>query len=334
MPDESLFTLRELADQLSLPESTIRYYRDAFLDHIPSVGTGRRRRYPEPALAVLRTIARGYASGRTRTEILGLIEGVAPAAASDPIAPPPKQPRRARVHDTTEVTNLDLLAAIVDGEREQREALWQMAQEVIRLTQVLESQEKVLGELSEHTGMQLKAPAPLSFLAADTGRPPALGQGATSEPWRTPPAPAAVAAPPLATAAAMPAAADATAVAVTPPAPPAAGAPTMPSWLADLSPSRLMEPLAMPEPEPAPTSALAALEPQAPTPAPAPAEPSDIERLRQELESERALVDRLREAKLKLEHRTAEAEEAAADTRSRRRTSVIGRLLGSDRSDP
>jgi DNA-binding transcriptional MerR regulator len=87
MSEEPLFTLRELADRLSLPESTVRYYRDAFLDHIPSVGTGRRRRYPEPALAVLRTIARGYASGRTRAEILGLVEGVAPIAAAESVAP-------------------------------------------------------------------------------------------------------------------------------------------------------------------------------------------------------------------------------------------------------
>jgi len=183
MSDEPLFTLREIADQLSLPESTVRYYRDAFLDHIPSVGTGRRRRYPEPALAVLRTIARAYAAGRPRSEILGLVEAAAPAAATETVAPPPKQARRARARETTEVTNLDLLAAIVDGEREQREALWQMAQEIVRLTQVLESQEKVLGELSEHTGMLGSAPEPRSYLAAETGRPPALGQGSAPEPW-------------------------------------------------------------------------------------------------------------------------------------------------------
>jgi len=290
MSDEPLFTLRELADQLSLPESTVRYYRDAFLDHIPSVGTGRRRRYPEPALAVLRTIARAYASGRPRSAILGLIEAVAPAAATETVAPRPKQARRARARDTTEVTNLDLLAAIVDGEREQREALWQMAQEIVRLTQVLESQEKVLGELSEHTGMQLRAPEPLSYLTADAARPPALGQGSAPEPR---------------------------------PVPPRAAPTAMPSWLADPSPSRLVESLATPEPEPAPHAPAAAL----------PAEPSDIERLREELGAERALVDRLREAKLKLEQRTAAAEEAVAETRARKRTSVIGRLLKSDRND-
>jgi len=288
--DEPLFTLRALAEQLSLPESTVRYYRDGFLDHIPSVGTGRRRRYPEPALAVLRTIARAYASGRQRSAILGLIEGGAPAAATETVAPRPKPTRHAGARDTTEVTNLDLLAAIVDGEREQREALWQMAQEIVRVAQVLESQEKVLGELSEHTGMQLHAPEPLSYLTADAARPPALGQGSAPEPR---------------------------------PVPPRAAPTAMPSWLADPSPSRLVESLATPEPEPAPHAPAAAL----------PAEPSDIERLREELGAERALVDRLREAKLKLEQRTAAAEEAVAETRARKRTSVIGRLLKSDRND-
>lgn len=342
MSDEPLFTLRELADQLSIPESTVRYYRDAFLDHIPSVGTGRRRRYPEPALAVLRTIAQAYGSGRPRSEILGLIEGVAPTAAAETIAPPPRHGRRARAHDTTEVTNLDLLAAIVDGEREQREALWQMAQEIVRLTQVLEAQEKVLGELSEHTGMQVRAAEPLPYLAADTGRPPALGQGSAPEPWP---------APPPVTWAATAATIEPPAVVFTPPAPPVGNAatvatpaatPAMPAWLADLSPSRLiLEPFAAAEPEPAPLPAPAAEEapapPSAPPPALAaalPAKTSDIERLREELGAERALVDRLREAKLKLEQRTAEAEDAVAETRARKRTSVLGRLLKSDRNDP
>ena len=275
MSDEPLFTLREIADQLSLPESTVRYYRDAFLDHIPSVGTGRRRRYPEPALAVLRTIAGAYASGRSRPEILALIDGVSPTATVETGAPPPQRARRARAHEMTEVTNLDLLAAIVDGEREQREALWQMAQEIVRLTEVLEAQEKVLGELSEHTGMLGRAPEPLSYITAAAVRPPALGQGS---------APAPRPATPVAPATPTPATEPPTAI-ITPPA--------------------------------------AAL----------PTGTSNIERLRQELESERALADRLREAKLKLEQSTTEAQEAVAETRAHKRTSVIGRLLKSDRKD-
>jgi len=80
MFDEPLFTLRELADQLALPESTVRYYRDAFLDRIPSVGTGRRRRFPPAAFALLRSVAKGYSARLSRAEGLKRIEGAAPAA--------------------------------------------------------------------------------------------------------------------------------------------------------------------------------------------------------------------------------------------------------------
>ena len=46
MSDTQLYTIREIAQELDLPESTVRYYRDAFPEHIATVGTGRRRRYP------------------------------------------------------------------------------------------------------------------------------------------------------------------------------------------------------------------------------------------------------------------------------------------------
>jgi len=311
MLDEPLFTLRELADQLALPESTVRYYRDAFLDHIPSVGTGRRRRYPPAALAVLRSIAKSYSAGLSRAEVLKRIEGVAPVA--EPIGsaadPAPKTSRRVPASETTEVTNLDLLAAIVDGEREQREALWQMAQEVVRLTQVLENQEKVLAEISDHTGIALSTPAPRPVLSGHVSPPTALGErsllGGTSAPVTAVPPP-----PPPPP---MPAPAVES--------PPASSA--MPTWLQDIAPppaavAAVLE--SQPEPATLPPAAEALAAP-------------DIARLRQELEAERTLVDRLREAKLKLEQRTTDAEDALAEHRARRRGSVISRLLKSDRDD-
>ena len=54
---------------------------------------------------------------------------------------------------------------------------------------------------------------------------------------------------------------------------------------------------------------------------------SELERLRTELESERQLVERLREAKVKLEHRVTGAE-AELDER-RHKGSVLGRILKS-----
>ncbi len=250
MRDETLLTLRQLAQELSLPESTVRYYRDAFLDHIPSVGIGRRRRYPREAVSVLREIAWSYAAGRVKAQIVaGLHHDGAPRTGALAVSELTPHPRALE-----EVSNLDLLAAILDGEREQRDALWQMAKEIVRLTDVLEGQDKVLVEIADRAGVAVET------------RPAAL-----------PPAP-------------------------TPPVPaPARGS----------------------APHPAPFEGAA---PAAAAPAPA---GSDVDRLRQELEAERALVERLRESRLQLEHRAADAEAALTETRERR-TSVIGRLLGKE----
>ena len=171
-----------------------------------------------------------------------------------------------------DVTNLDLLAAILDGEREQRDALWQMAKEIVRLTEVLEGQDNVLTEIAEHAGVNvgpaLSRPAPIASIAAPAPPPPAA-----STPL--PPAPAASA-----------------------PAPP---------------------PAAAPEPERPSLSLHRGF---------GPGGHGDMARLREELEAERALVERLREAKLQLEHRAADAEAALEERSRQRRSSVIRRLLG------
>lgn len=50
-------TMAQIAQQLGLPESTVRYYRDKFSEWIPVVGEGRHRRYPPEVVEILRIIA-------------------------------------------------------------------------------------------------------------------------------------------------------------------------------------------------------------------------------------------------------------------------------------
>jgi len=309
MSDEPLLTLKQVADELDLPESTVRYYRDAFLDHIPSIGTGRRRRYPPPAVAVLRTVAAGYAAGRSREAILGTLEGATPRTASGPAHQP-----HAAEHQASDVSNLELLAAIVDGEREQRDALWQMAKEIVRLTEVLEGQEKVLTEIADHAGVR---PA----LAA--AQPPrALSQGRADAAWSPAPPPPAppVPEPPPVQAAPPPPPPPVETRAPSPlppaPAPPPPTPPAQSPWRAEAPP-----------PVPPPGVPQAAPPPPPPRPVQSGAPASEMERLRAELESERDLVERLREAKVKLEHRVSDAEAQLEEHRPRKRTSVLGRLL-------
>lgn len=68
MPDK-LLTIAEIAKQLDLPESTVRYYRDRFASYVPSVGEGRKKRYLPEAAEVLRFIAEGFNRNATATDI-------------------------------------------------------------------------------------------------------------------------------------------------------------------------------------------------------------------------------------------------------------------------
>jgi DNA-binding transcriptional MerR regulator len=318
MTDEPLLTLRQVAQELALPESTVRYYRDAFLDHIPSVGTGRRRRYPPPAVAVLRSIAQGYAAGRSHERILHGLDGMAPRPAD--VSLPPEQPRE-RQQGAAEVSNLELLAAIVDGEREQRDALWHMAKEIVRLTEVLEGQERVLTEIADHAGV---SGAGQPVLGAGAGPTRALGEGRAAS------APAAEAGTARATVTAVPAAPPpataARVTAFTPAATPDAKlAATGSVSLFGSKPLHLEEPPPAPPPGPGAVRKAAAPPPDDAARGAGAMPVSDMERLRTELDMERQLVERLREAKVKLEHRVTDAEDELEERRRKR--SVLGRIL-------
>lgn len=244
MSDEPLLSLRQVAEQLGRPVSSVRYYRDTFHDHVPVVGLGRRRRYPPPAVAALRAIALGFAAGRSREQIVSGLDGGAGRAAAWPLAGRGDGGEPA-------VSGAELLAAIEDGRREQREALLRMAEEIVRLTGVLDAHERTLTALAARTGL---GPGEPPALVGGTAPVAALGEGSRA---------------------------------------PGPGAPG-------------------PAAEPGPSPGL----PSGP----------ELERLRAELEAERQLVERLREAKVKLEHRVVDAE-SELEERRRRRASVLERIL-------
>jgi DNA-binding transcriptional MerR regulator len=142
MIEQSLYSVSDMARQLGVPESTVRYYRDVYGQHIPSVGTGRRRLYPPQALAVLRHITRSYAAGLKREQIeqeLSAEEGRPQSTGTNVDGPPSGIPQDYR----------ELVAALLEGEVERRELLWQMVREVSRFGQALEQQHFVLSELVE-----------------------------------------------------------------------------------------------------------------------------------------------------------------------------------------
>ncbi len=53
---QDLYTLKDIAQRLNLPESTLRKYRDAYPQFIPYVGSGREKRYRAEAEEVFKAI--------------------------------------------------------------------------------------------------------------------------------------------------------------------------------------------------------------------------------------------------------------------------------------
>ncbi len=66
---ENLLTIREIARRLDLPESNIRYYRDKFEKYLPSVGSGRKKRFKPEAMDIFEAIVQGLNQNLSSSEI-------------------------------------------------------------------------------------------------------------------------------------------------------------------------------------------------------------------------------------------------------------------------
>jgi DNA-binding transcriptional MerR regulator len=63
------YSIADIARELSLPESTVRYYRDRFKNYVPAVKKGGRKVYDDRALEALRMAAEGLRKGETAAAV-------------------------------------------------------------------------------------------------------------------------------------------------------------------------------------------------------------------------------------------------------------------------
>jgi DNA-binding transcriptional MerR regulator len=56
MQEKEYYTVKEIGAVLDMPESTVRYFRDRFIDFIPYEGRGRSRKYTQESIEVIRAI--------------------------------------------------------------------------------------------------------------------------------------------------------------------------------------------------------------------------------------------------------------------------------------
>jgi DNA-binding transcriptional MerR regulator len=170
--DSRLYSIRDIARELGLPESTVRYYRDAFSAYLPSVGSGRRRRYPAEAVPLFRLVAEGYAQNRPRTEIERALQD---ATGGLPAGNPP--PALALRGYGWEGRRDEVLAAVLEGERERREVMWQMARELVRLGEAVERQHVLLTKLTDQLGAGVRPVAAGPAVSPVSGEAELLAPG-------------------------------------------------------------------------------------------------------------------------------------------------------------
>lgn len=64
-----MYTFKQAAELAGLHENTARTYRDRFLEFFVCTGEGRRRRYPEEAVAILKLISEKVSQNLTQEQI-------------------------------------------------------------------------------------------------------------------------------------------------------------------------------------------------------------------------------------------------------------------------
>ncbi|MEW5946457.1 MAG: MerR family transcriptional regulator [bacterium] len=72
---EKLFTLKEIAEEIGVPESNLRYYRTRIGDFLPSVGRGRKRRYHADAVDVFKRTVELVQGGVPLSKVYTILAG-------------------------------------------------------------------------------------------------------------------------------------------------------------------------------------------------------------------------------------------------------------------
>ena len=141
MTDEVLYSIRDIARQLELPESTVRFYRRNFAELVPGVGEGRRRRYPPPAVDIIKHIADGYRSNKTKAQIRAELES---RDGKIPDAGDAQGGAAVTVHQSAGGTRLagEIPPVYAGGD-----AVWHMAREIVRIGDAIEKQQEVLNNI-------------------------------------------------------------------------------------------------------------------------------------------------------------------------------------------
>ena len=182
MPGD-LLTAAAIAAEVGIPESTARYYLRKYAAWVPTVGTGRQRRYRREAVAVLRFVADQHKAGLSAD----LVE--ASLASRFPINAQPQQPTVTTQQQT--VTTAEDARALFDA----------LVRQAVR--------DEVSGLMAEVTTLREEVQRLTAALAAQQGQQEPQPTATAGQPTAAPPEPVELPPPTQPTAAPQPTATQA-----------------------------------------------------------------------------------------------------------------------------
>ncbi|WP_371381620.1 MerR family transcriptional regulator [Sporomusa aerivorans] len=64
-----LLSIKDISQEIGIPQSTLRYYRDLFMEFLPATGEGKKRRFYPEAVDVFKAIAKGMHQNKNADDI-------------------------------------------------------------------------------------------------------------------------------------------------------------------------------------------------------------------------------------------------------------------------
>lgn len=64
-----LLSIKDISQELGIPQSTLRYYRDLFMDYLPATGEGKKKRFYPEAIEVFQVIAKSMHMNKNADDI-------------------------------------------------------------------------------------------------------------------------------------------------------------------------------------------------------------------------------------------------------------------------
>lgn len=134
--------MKQLAERLDAPPSTVAFWRDRFGEWIPAQGSGRARRYPPEALDALRIIATMSRAGTPQSVIESELQRLGFGRV---IEAQPTTTTTTQQQDTTTAADLAAALQALTGEvAAMRQELLSSRREVAELRAALEWQRRAL----------------------------------------------------------------------------------------------------------------------------------------------------------------------------------------------